>query len=153
MLKYLILLTLSCLISHAAEITGRVVRVADGDTITILDDTNTQHKIRLWGIDAPERKQDYGQRAKQAMSDLVYNKTVRVDVLNKDRYGREVGKVYQGDTYVNLEMVRLGLAWWYQQYARKATDIREAEEKARADKIGLWSRPDAIPPWEFRRKK
>lgn len=152
-MRYLLLYLLTSISLFASVITGRVVSVADGDTITILDDTKTQHKIRLWGIDAPESRQDYGQRAKQAMSDLVYHKTVRVDVLNKDRYGREVGKVYQGETYVNLEMIKKGLAWWYQQYARNATDLKDAEETARSARVGLWSRPDAVAPWDFRRGK
>ena len=152
-MRYLLLYLLTSISLFASVITGRVIAVTDGDTITVLDDSKTQHKIRLWGIDAPESRQDYGQRAKQALSDMVYNKAVTVDVQDTDRYKREVGKVYQGDTYVNLEMVKLGLAWWYQQYARNATDLRDAEATARAEKIGLWSRPDVIAPWDFRRGK
>lgn len=152
-MRFLILYLFAALSVVASTITGKVVSVADGDTITVLDDTKTQHKIRLWGIDAPESRQDYGQRAKQAMSDMVYNKSVTVDVQDVDRYKREVGKVYQDGKYVNLEMIKLGLAWWYQQYARNATDLRDAEATARAGKVGLWSRPDAVAPWDFRKGK
>lgn len=152
-MRFLLFYLISAILSMAATITGKVVSVTDGDTITVLDDSKTQHKIRLWGIDAPESRQDYGQRAKQALSDMVYNKAVTVDVQDTDRYGREVGKVYQGDTYVNLEMIKLGLAWWYQTYAKGATDLKDAEEAARTAKVGLWSRPDAIAPWDFRRVK
>lgn len=150
---FFFLYILTALCSIASTLTGKVVAVADGDTITVLDCGNTQHKIRLWGIDAPESKQDFGQRAKQAMSDMVYGKEVTVDVQDKDRYGREIGKVYQAGTYVNLEMVKLGLAWWYQQYAKGAADLRDAESAAKAAKVGLWSRPDAVAPWEYRRGK
>lgn len=152
-MRFLILYLFAALSVVASTITGKVVSVADGDTITVLDDTKTQHKIRLWGIDAPESRQDYGQRAKQAMSDMVYSKTVTVDVQDVDRYKREVGKVYQDGKYVNLEMIKLGLAWWYQQYAHNATDLRDAEATARAGKVGLWSRPDAVAPWDFRKGK
>lgn len=141
------------MLSMAATISGKVVGVTDGDTITVLDDSNAQHKIRLWGIDAPESKQDFGQRAKQALSEMVYSKPVTVDVQDVDRYKREVGKVYQNGTYVNLEMIKLGLAWWYQAYAKSATDLRDAETTARAAKVGLWARPDAVAPWEYRRGK
>lgn len=152
-MRFFLLYILTALSVVASTITGKVVAVADGDTITVLDDTKTQHKIRLWGIDTPESKQDYGQRAKQALSDMVYSKPVTVDVQDTDRYKREVGKVYQGDTYVNLEMIKLGMAWWYQQYAKSAMDLKDAEATARTEKVGLWSRPDAVAPWDFRRGK
>lgn len=149
-MRFILLYLLSALSLYAASITGSVVGVTDGDTITVLDTDKTQHKIRLYGIDAPESNQDYGQRSKQLLSALVYGDTVRVDYDGKDRYGRIVGKVYNGEQYVNAEMIRLGMAWHYKQYS-KDNDLADLETTAKAGKIGLWSRPDAVAPWDFRR--
>lgn len=131
---------------------GQVVAVADGDSITVLDGDKVQHKVRLWGIDAPEKGQDYGNRSRQAVSEMVFQQSVKVDVVGKDRYGRSIGKVYVGDLYVNLAMIKKGMAWWYRQYAPKDFELRDAEVKAKADKVGLWGREDAMPPWEWRKK-
>lgn len=98
--------------------TGYVVGVADGDTITVLDADKVQHKIRLTGIDAPEKKQPFGNRSKQSLSDMVFNKTVTVETDKRDRYGRELGKVLAGGVDVNLEQVRAGMAWHYKAYER-----------------------------------
>ncbi|MBT9450003.1 thermonuclease family protein [Akkermansia glycaniphila] len=139
--------------AHADTLAGRVVAVTDGDTIRVLDDTKTEHRVRLYGIDAPEKAQDYGQRSKQALSDLVYNRPVRVEYKNRDQYGRIVGKVYRGGEYVNLTMVADGMAWHYVQYARHDDDLQQAQEQAKAAKRGLWARADVVPPWEFRRAR
>ena len=107
------------LTSHAwADFTGNVVGIADGDTITVLDADKVQHKIRLTGIDAPEKKQPFGNRSKQSLSDMVFNKTVTVETGKRDRYGRELGKVLADGKDVNLERVRAGLAWHYKAYER-----------------------------------
>lgn len=151
-LVLLLILPLVFLSSQAKEITGKVVGVTDGDTITLLDKEKKQHKIRLYGIDAPEQKQDYGQRSKQLLSALVFEDNVRVVYKSKDRYGRILGKIYNESLYVNAEMIRLGMAWHYKKYS-KDKDLADLEEKARAGKVGLWSRHDAVPPWEFRRKQ
>ena len=105
--------------SQAATITGKVVAVADGDTITVLDANKVQHKIRLGGIDAPEKAQPYGQTSKQSLSDLVYGKTVMVDTDKTDRYGREVGKVLVDGVDANLEQLKRGMAWHYKAYQRE----------------------------------
>jgi micrococcal nuclease len=102
---------------HAQTITGKVVGVADGDTITVLQD-RTQYKIRLYGIDCPESGQDFGNRAKQFVSGMVYGKQVQVIQKDMDRYGRVVGMVYVGNTCVNEEIVRAGLAWVYHRYCK-----------------------------------
>ncbi len=104
--------------AEAATITGRVVGVSDGDTITVLDADRTQHKIRLAGIDAPESKQAFGSRSKQNLSDLVFGKDVAVEWDKRDRYQRTLGVVLVDGHDVNLEQVRAGMAWWYRQYAR-----------------------------------
>lgn len=143
---------------NAATIEGRVVSVADGDTVTVLDDTNTQHKIRLSGIDAPEKKQPFGQRSKQSLSDLVFAKAVTVETDKRDKYGREVGKVLVGGVDANLVQVQRGFAWHYKAYEREqpATDRKvyaDAENEARAARRGLWAEAEPMPPWEFRHQR
>lgn len=143
---------------EATTISGKVVGVADGDTITVLDDSNTQHKIRLAGIDAPEKKQPFGNVSKQSLSDLVYGKQVSVDYNKQDRYGRTVGKVIIDGTDVNLEQVKRGLAWFYKKYQNEQPlkdrlDYLHAQEAAEKTKVGLWVDPKPIAPWDFRRAK
>src|SRR4051794_8087798 len=99
-----------------AEMTGRVVGITDGDTITVLKDANEQVRVRLTEIDAPEKGQPWGARAKDALSALVFSQTVRVVDSGKDQYGRTLGRVYVGTKDVNAEMVRSGSAWAYRQY-------------------------------------
>jgi endonuclease YncB( thermonuclease family) len=137
---------------HAQTITGKVVGVADGDTITVLEGT-TQYKIRLYGIDTPERGQDFGKRAKQFTSGMVFGKQVRVDQKDMDRYGRVVGMVYAGGTCVNEEIIKAGMAWVYDYYCKDSVcrEWVDLEAQARTAKVGLWSHPDPIPPWDYRR--
>jgi endonuclease YncB( thermonuclease family) len=151
----LFLLVLSCT-SNAATLQGKVVGVADGDTITVLDATNTQHKIRLQGIDAPEKAQAFGQKSKQSLHQLVHSKQVTVDFDKKDKYGRTVGKVVLNGTDICLEQIKLGMAWHYKQYASEQTAIdreiyAKAELAARTDAIGLWKDKNSMPPWDFRK--
>ncbi len=140
----------------AGPITGRVVGVSDGDTVTVLDAHKRTHKIRLLGIDTPEKKQPYGERAKQSLSDLVYNKQVTVEGSKQDRYGRDLGKIVLDGQDINLEQIRRGMAWHYKQYARDQSPedrlaYAEAEATARANRLGLWQDPNPVPPWSFRR--
>ena len=139
--------------SVAETITGKVVAISDGDTLTMLQDKQ-QFKIRLSEIDTPEKSQPHGTKAKQALSDLVFGKLVRIEVVTIDRYGRTVGKVYIGDMDINAELVRNGHAWVYRRYAKDKT-LYELETEARDNQLGLWSLPEAqrIPPWEWRRGK
>ena len=140
------LLLVSC--AHAQTIEGRVVGVHDGDSLTVLDAEKVQHKIRLSGIDAPEEKQAFGERAKQALSRLAFGEKVRVEVHGKDKYGRTLGDVYAGGKRVNLAMVEAGMAWAYK--GTKDAALLAAEGDARREKRGLWRDKDPIPPWEFR---
>jgi len=134
-------------------ISGKVVSVADGDTITVLDSNNTQHKIRIYGVDCPENHQDYGQKAKQFTSEMVFGKTVEVKVMDTDRYGRTVGIVNVDGKCLNEELVKNGMAWFYSQYCKPSfcSQWNQYQEEARSRKIGLWSMQNPIPPWEFRR--
>ncbi len=128
---------------------GKVIKITDGDTLTRLVDSK-QLRIRLSDIDTPERKQPFGSRAKQALSDLVFGKQARVVEVTVDRYGRIVGRVYMGETDVNRELVAQGFAWVYRKYSNDAELLRlEAEAKEKG--LGLWADPNPIPPWEWRR--
>lgn len=145
-------LLLTAATKPAETLTGKVVKVADGDTVTLLVGTE-QIRVRLWGIDAPEKGQAFGNRAKQALSDTVFGRAVRVDDLGKDKYGRTLGIIRLGDKNINLELVREGWAWWYRQYAPRDRELAAAEESARNGKRGLWADRDPVPPWEWRRQK
>lgn len=153
----LLTVALLTLPAYADTLKGRVVGVSDGDTVTVLDASNTQYKIRLMGIDAPEKKQPFGQRSKQFLSDLVFNKEVTVEYRKKDKYGRTVGKITVGGVDANLEQIRAGLAWHYKKYQNEqAADDRlayaQAEELAKAKKLGLWAEPNSVPPWDWRKQ-
>jgi endonuclease YncB( thermonuclease family) len=154
----LLILFAPLLSASAQTITGKVVGVSDGDTITVLDGNNQQHKIRLDGIDAPESHQDFGSRAKQSLSDLVFGKTVTVISSKKDRYGRTLGKVMLDNQNINLEQIQRGMAWFYRQYAKElkpedAKAYERAEIAAKDNALGLWREPNPLPPWFFRRDR
>jgi len=136
--------------AHAEEIVGKVVGVHDADTITVLDATNTQHKIRLEGIDAPERGQAYGTKATDALKAALGGNPVRVVVSDKDRYGRELGTVFSGATNLNAWLVANGWAWHYTKYSKDA-HLADLELKARAARVGLWADSSPpMPPWDYR---
>lgn len=144
--------------ANAGIITGKVVSVADGDTITVLDAENNQHKIRLMGIDAPEKSQPFGQASKKNLSNLVFAKTVTVEWLKRDRYKRVIGKVLFEKMDVCLEQVKSGFAWHYKQYEREQlVDDRSlyanAEVSARKERVGLWADADPVEPSKYRNKK
>jgi endonuclease YncB( thermonuclease family) len=128
---------------------GRVVKIADGDTLTVLDGARVQHKIRLAGIDAPEKSQAFGTQAKNALAAKVFGQTVRIEVTDKDRYGREVGRIYCFGRFINEAMVRDGFAWRYPQWD-KPGEFLAAETDARRHRRGLWAERNPVPPWEFR---
>jgi len=138
--------------------TGRVVGVADGDTITVLDAGEMQHKIRLMGIDAPEKAMPFGQRSKQNLSNLVFGKEVQLDIRSIDRYKREVAKVMVEGRDINLAQVEAGMAWVYRHYLKELTQEEasayiNAEDAAKAAGRGLWADPDPTPPWDWRKSK
>ena len=150
--------TFACLLlfllpAFAAELSGKAIAVADGDTFTLLLADKTQVQVRLAEIDAPERGQPYGNMSRQALSAAVMGREVRVDVQTKDRYGRTVGRPYVGDLDVCAEMVEQGAAWVYREYVVDR-GLFAFEEQAREAKRGLWgtSEARAMPPWEWRRQ-
>lgn len=130
---------------------GKVVGVTDGDTIKVLCE-GVETKVRLNQIDTPERGQAFGSKAKEVLSNLVFNRTVRLEIVDTDRYGRAVATVWVGETDANREMVRMGFAWAYRKYLRDQSLI-EVEAEAKASRRGLWADPNPIPPWEFRKAK
>ncbi len=144
--------------SVRADYIGDVIKIADGDSVTILDFHKVQHKVRLVGIDAPERKQPFGKRSKQSLSNLVYRKMVTVKSNKRDQYGRELGKILINGVDVNLEQIRRGMAWHYKgyKYDLSVSDRRtyaEAERKARMMRYGLWIDSAPLPPWIWRKLK
>ena len=152
-MKRIVAVAAACALALAAfgkEVVGKVTRVSDGDTITILDAANVQHKIRLHGIDAPEKKQAFGEKAKQHLSSLVFGKGVIIKAQDTDRYGRTVGKVFIDGRDVNLEMLRAGFAWHYKRYDKSAV-YAEAESEARQNRRGLWADSNPTKPEDFRR--
>lgn len=138
----------------AADLTGKVVGIHDGDTLTLLVAGNQQVKVRLGEIDTPELAQPYGQKAKQALSDMVFGKEARVVVQDTDRYGRTVGRVYVGAVDVNAELVKQGAAWVYRQYLKDPSMIG-LEATAKASNSGLWALPESqrVPPWDWRKNE
>lgn len=142
----------------ANDLYGKVIAISYGDTLTLLDKENKTHKIRLSGIDAPEKSQAYGQASKQALSNQVYGKSVNVDWNKRDRYGRIIGKVIRGSQDVNLEQIKLGMAWHYKKYENEQ-EIEDrslyshAEYLAQRNRRGLWTEHDPTAPWDFRKAK
>lgn len=161
-----IIFIVAAYVTQAAVIEGKAIKVADGDSITILDADLVQHKIRINGIDAPEKAQPFGERSRQNMVRMVAGKDVSADCHKADRYGRQVCKIWVQPTEcptcgktldAGHAQIISGMAWWYRQFAQEqsAEDqgrYESAEEEARARKIGLWVDKSPTAPWEWRRK-
>jgi len=147
--------------ASAESFSGRVIGVSDGDTVTILHiegERKTPRKIRISGIDAPESKQAFGNRAKEAMSSLTFGKQADADCPTVDRYGRDVCKVTVNGVDIGLALIQLGYAWHFKKYQRTQPKpdramYSDAEDKARAERIGLWRDTDAVAPWDWRKNK
>ena len=144
--------------SSAYELTGRIVSIADGDTVTLLDANLRQHKIRLSGIDAPERRQPFGNRSRLHLGALVFGKRVTADCPKTDRYKRAVCRIEVDGIDANLAQLEAGMAWHYKAYAReqRAPDRRryaQAEDRARDARQGLWADRAPMAPWDFRKAR
>ena len=145
-------------------IEGKVTKVADGDTITVFDSNKEQHRIRLAGIDAPEKRQPFGNASRKMLGELVAGKEVRVEFEKYDHYRRIVGKVLvtpidcsncDKTIDVGLAQITSGMAWWYRKYAHEQSPEDQgryefAEQEAKAKKVGLWQDKNPVPPWEYR---
>ncbi len=144
--------------SGSQTLTGRVVAIADGDTITLLDPGNTQHRVRLAGIDAPESHQAFGEQSRLSLSEMIYGKDVSVTYQKIDQYGRLVGKIILDGKDFNLEQVKAGMAWHYKFYEDEQTPedrdaYAKAEAEARAARRGLWQDPNPTEPYQFRKEE
>ncbi len=147
----LVLVTLYLALS-VTEYQGKVVRILDSNTIEVLHNQRPE-RFRLKGIDCPEIGQAYGKRAKQATSDLVFDKNVTLETHGKDKYGRTTADVTLPDgTNVNHRLVKDGWCWWYRKYAPLNTELEQLEKSAREAKKGLWADPHPVPPWEWRKR-
>lgn len=136
----------------------KVLYVSDGDTIAVKKIekkviTGELLKVRLFGIDAPETKQDYGYESKMALMSMIKDKNIKLEIKNKDKYGRLVGIVYCDGKNINEEMVKGGHAWWYKQYDKNNETLKKYEEEAKRKKIGLFAKKGYIEPWNFRKNK
>jgi endonuclease YncB( thermonuclease family) len=150
-MKVFVVLALSSVLC-ADEFPARVVSITDGDTLVVLRDKQ-QVRIRLHGIDSPERAQPYGTRARQFTGELAHQQDVTVIVRDYDRYGRAVAEIILPDgRNLNHEIVRAGFAWWYRQYARGDETLEQLEREARGAGLGLWTDSAPVPPWEWRRR-
>jgi endonuclease YncB( thermonuclease family) len=128
----------------------RVVGVHDGDTVTCLDESNQQQKVRLAEIDSPEIGQDYGKVSREALAEMVFGKTVEVTEDGKDRYGRWIGHISANGVDVNRQMIATGNAWHYEDYSRDAS-LAALQSQAQAQRLGLWAQPAPVAPWDYRK--
>jgi endonuclease YncB( thermonuclease family) len=152
------LLALCLSVAHAESLSGKVIRVSDGDTITVLDLGNQQHKIRLMGIDAPEKAQPFGNKSRESLASMIAGRNVIVEWRKRDRYGRRVGQVFADSHDVGLVQIERGMAWHYKAYEREqrpedAQAYAHAELEAKAARRGLWYESGPIPPWDWRTRK
>ena len=154
-MKYILLLCFLISSGAVAELPSdatpfKLKRVTDGDTVVTSEDI----RIRLWGIDTPERDQPYGGKATTALKRMLRWEKLYLETKNVDRYGRTVGVIYTADgEEINLEMVCDGHAWWYEYYAPDRPQFKQCQEDAQKNKRGLWAEEDPVAPWDWRRKK
>jgi endonuclease YncB( thermonuclease family) len=138
-------------LAQAEEFTGKVVGISDGDTLSVLRD-GKDVKVRLYGVDTPEKAQAFGTQARKFTGDLVFQQVVAVQIRATDRYGRFVGEVLLPDgRSLNQVLVQAGMAWWYQRYAPNEPILAQLEAEARAARRGLWADAHPVPPWKWRR--
>lgn len=151
MIRALLLLIILSSYSFSLELIGKVIKISDGDTVTILTQDKIQHKIRLNDIDAPEKKQAFGNKSKENLARYIAGKTVTVQYKSKDKYKRILGTIYYNNTDINLQQVKDGYAWVYKKYSKNPI-YYGAEKAARENKKGLWIDKNPVAPWEFRKQ-
>ena len=135
-----------------AQISGKVIGIKDGDTVVILLEGNIQKTLRVAEVDSPENSQPFGKNAKQFTSDQIFGKQINFIETDTDRYGRTIAKIYYDNKYVSAEIIKSGFGWWYYHYSNDK-NLEMLEDEASKNKIGLWSDPNSIPPWEWRKLK
>jgi endonuclease YncB( thermonuclease family) len=147
----------SFVLSDSLNCPCKVVKVTDGDTVHVLDQARERHKIRLGGIDAPEKKQAFGRKSTKNLANYIAGQNIEVEYDKRDRYGRIVGKLLKDGKDINLQQVKDGYAWHYKHYQKEQLKLDQvlygsAEMDARKKRVGLWSVP-AVAPWDYRRAK
>lgn len=133
----------------AVAVSGKVIRVSDGDTI-LIQSGSQKIRVRMYGIDAPELKQKYGEESKKYLEKRIMDKNVDIKVINQDQYGRKVGKVFYKNKDINLEMLETGNAWFYEYHAKHEKDYRKAFKNAKEQRLGLWKDKNPQNPRNFR---
>ncbi|REC39804.1 nuclease [Chryseobacterium sp. 5_R23647] len=133
-----------------AQISGKVIGIKDGDTVVILLEGNIQKTLRVAEVDNPENSQPFGKNAKQFTSDQIFGKQINFIETDTDRYGRTIAKIYYDNKYLSAEIIKSGFGWWYYHYSNDK-NLKMLEAEASKNKIGLWSDPNSIPPWEWRK--
>lgn len=149
-MKYFFLFLLFASSFFYCQITGKVIAIKDGDTVVVLLDGNIQKTLRLADVDCPESGQPFGKNAKQFTSDQVFGKIISFVENDTDRYGRTIAKIYYDEKYLSEEIIKAGFGWWY-FYFSKDKNLGKLQGDAKAKKLGLWSDPNAISPWEYRK--
>jgi endonuclease YncB( thermonuclease family) len=142
--------------ANADTLVGRVVGITDGDTLTLLDEQMQQHKIRFAGIDAPEKVQPFGSKSQTNLGQMAFNKKVTADCPKRDRYGRELCKVFVDGQDIGLQQIADGMAWWFVKYAKEQSPqdraaYEQAETMAKLRRLGLWEDTNPTPPWDWRK--
>ena len=135
-----------------SQTTGKVIAIKDGDTVVVLLEGNIQKTLRLAEVDCPESSQSFGKNAKQFTSSQIFGKTISFIETDTDRYGRTIAKIYYDEKYLSEEIIKAGFGWWY-FYFSKDKNLGKLQDEAKAQKLGLWSDPHAISPWEYRKLK
>lgn len=151
-MKYAFIVLSFCIASISSALDGTVVSIADGDTLTVLDTSNVEHRIRLAQIDAPEKNQPWGDRSKQSLVIFAAGKKVHVELSGIDQYGRPIGSVFVQNKNAAVHQLKSGMAWVYEQYAIDES-LYDIQEAARADKVGLWQDANPVAPWLWRKQR
>lgn len=150
--KLILLFLLISILSFADSVKGTVISVSDGDTFRVMIN-NKNEKIRLFGVDAPEHNQEWGKESREALSKLILGKEILLDIKDRDQFGRAVAVLFVENINVNLEMIRTGNAWYYEFFDKNNSENKKAMENAKKKKLGLWSKPNPIRPYEFKKDK
>jgi endonuclease YncB( thermonuclease family) len=147
---WLFLCFMACAVAGADRVRVTCLRVVDGDTLVVQEAAETPLRVRLWGIDAPERSQPFGKEAKAALAERANGRELEIERVAVDRYGRAVCRLYSDVEYLNAALVREGFAWHSAKYAPRAEDLAAAETAAKAACAGLWQQGQAVAPWTHR---
>lgn len=151
-MKFFYILFLLFSLEFSAQVSAKVIRVKDGDTVVVLLAGNIQKTLRLAEVDCPENSQAFGKNAKQFTSDQIFGKQITFIATSTDRYGRAIAKIYYNHKYLSAEIIKAGLGWWYFKYSNDKS-LGKLQNKAKSQKLGLWQDTSAIAPWDYRKLK